>query len=69
MHQTDAEGCNHLGFAYRDGLGVGQDHEAAVALFDQACRGGIATSCTSLGFAYANGEGVAQNQTKAAEIY
>jgi hypothetical protein len=61
--------CNHLGFMYREGEGVGQDYSRAFALFSQACSAGSTGGCDNLGILYDKGWGVAQDSSRAASYF
>ena len=44
-----AAGCNNLGVLYEKGLGVTQDYERAVQLYDRACDAKYPRACLNLG--------------------
>lgn len=42
-----AQACTRMGFAYENGLGVTQNRQQAMILFDLACRAGDEAGCAS----------------------
>ena len=45
----DLEGCSNLGTLFEKGQGVRQDYGHAFALYERACKGGVAMACDNLG--------------------
>jgi uncharacterized protein len=54
---------------YFNGTGVAVDKARAIALFEQACEGGIASSCANLGWSHSRGNGVPKNIPLAAKYF
>ena len=63
--QGDSSGQNSLGRAYRDGLGVPQDHAEAVRWFRLSAEQEDADALYNLGLAYRDGQGVPQDDVAA----
>ena len=64
-----AEAQNGMGVLYDNGLGVVQDHAAAVAWFAKAADQGLSEAQFNLGLCYDNGRGIGQNGSMAAYWY
>ena len=62
-------GCAGLGRLYRDGQGVTQDYQEAIAHYQLACDAGLAESCNNVGRMYREGQGVHIDQTQAAVYF
>jgi len=58
-----------LGFAYKDGKGVPQDHAEAARWYRKAAEQGYASAQSNLGFAYDKGQGVPQDYAEAVRWY
>ena len=65
----DPEAQNKLGFAYRNGKGVAQDHSEAVRWYRLAAKQGLAKAQFNLALAYDKGKGVPQNDNEAVRWY
>ena len=61
----DTDACFILGEIRFNGLGLPQDHAAALALFERACENGLTRGCARLGLAYLLGEGTSPDPLKA----
>lgn len=59
----------YLGQFYASGLGISQNYEAAVKVFEKGSACGDDQSFTGLADAYANGNGVQKDIKKATELY
>ena len=69
QERGDPYAQNSLGAMYRDGQGVRQDHDRAVAWFRRAADQGNAAGQTSLGRMYENGRGVRRDRVEAVRWY
>ncbi len=67
--QGDAVNQNLLGVLYKDGEGVEQNDEEAVAWFRKAAEQGNASAQNNLGWMYDEGRGVPQSDTEAVSWY
>src|SRR6185312_570848 len=60
---------NYLGVCYENGIGVEQNIQKAVKLYQKAAEQGDARALNILGFCYENGTGVEKYIQKAVELY
>ena len=67
--QGDAEAQYNLGFMYRFGDGVPEDHKEAVKSFRKAAEQGHAGAQFILGHMYEKGKGVPEDHKEAAKLY
>ena len=67
--QGDASAQSALGYMYREGLGVPEDHAEAVRLYRLAAEQGHAYSQSALGMMYAEGDGVPEDIVLAYMFY
>lgn len=65
----DQDACAGVGFAFDEGVGVGQDLVLALRHFTAACDGGSARGCTGLAGLYGDGRGVEVDVPRALELY
>ena len=62
-------GCNNLGLAYLEGVGMTQDLTEAARHFGIDCEGGELNGCTNLAIMRFDGNGVPQDGARAAALY
>lgn len=60
---------NNLAYCYEHGMGVKQDFQKAVELYEKAVKLGDSSAMYNLAYCYENGTGVEKNLQKAVELY
>ncbi len=69
IEKGNGSAMTNLGYMYRHGLGVEQDHSKAIHYYEMAIEKGDGPTMTDLGYMYHHGEGVEQDHTKAIHYY
>eukprot|EP00927_Polykrikos_kofoidii_P023941 TRINITY_DN21875_c0_g2_i2.p1 TRINITY_DN21875_c0_g2~~TRINITY_DN21875_c0_g2_i2.p1 ORF type:complete len:550 (+),score=78.19 TRINITY_DN21875_c0_g2_i2:136-1650(+) len=69
MNPRHARGRVFMGLLYQKGIGVRQDHEAAIQHFSQAMQDGNGLAAVHVGRLYKEGTGVLKDEPRARELF
>ena len=67
--EQNARRCNNWGYLNEKGLGVPVSIQAALKLYERACKAGSAKACMNLGYTYSEGTSVTADRKKARRYY
>ena len=67
--EREARKCNNWGYMNEKGYGVQLSRQAAIKIYERACKAGSSRACMNLGYIYSEGTAVPLDRKKARRYY